>query len=210
MVDRARREHEPLGDLPVLETLGDERQHLELARGQTRGFAARRLARTAQPEPPAEVLREPAGAEALQLLERRLVIRVGERPRRLVGAQPRAPRRGSAGGVAVELEPVRLGDPVRRLLERARLPLPVRELAGEPEMALLEREVVGRARLLDVALARRRRATPPPPARRGRGRAAGGGRPDGRSRGRRRARPTPPGRRAWREGDRARSGRSRV
>ena len=142
-----------------------------------------------------------------RLEQRLLVVRLGERPRRLVRAAVRAPGRRRRVGVAVELQPVRLGDPVRRLAERARLPLPVRELAREPEVALLERERVDRARLLERPLARRRRARPPRRARRGRVRAAAGGRPAARARAPRRARPARPGRRGARAAGRARSAR---
>ncbi len=143
MVDGARREHEPLGDLAVLEALRDESEHLELAGCQAGRVLARRRRGPREARAAAGAPRQPGRRRAGRALRgpcRSLSSSdLGERPRRLVRAE-RAIHAAAAPGRARELQPVRLGDPVRRLVERARLPLPVRELAGEPEMALLERE----------------------------------------------------------------------
>ena len=213
VVDRPRREHEPLGDLGVALPVGDQREHLDLARGQRRRVRARRgrgPRGTATPRARSawRRLRRRAGAEALELGER-----LQERASSPASASARAAsygqpcarqRRGGASASPASCS--RYGSAIQSgaLVERARLPLPVRELAGEPEVPLLERERVDGARLLDRRSASPR-ATPSRRAPRGRARAAAGGRRARRSRAPRRAPPQRRGRRAARAPARARS-----
>ena len=149
------------------------------------------------------------GAEAVELGQRleqgRLVVRLCERARRLVRAAARAPCFGGGLRVALELQPVRLRDPVRSA-RRARPPSTASTRARPRTRDAASRARAGRRPGPRRATARRlRRATRPPRAPRARGRAAAGGRPAARARAPRRAPRRRRGLRAARGPGRARS-----
>ena len=198
VVDRAPRQHELGRDVRVALAGGDEPEHVELPRRQLGGIlrawpVAGRAARAGRERGarlrgawrPATA---PSRSNSASASSRRLSSADSASARAAsYGQHARAPGRCRGLGVALELQPVRLREPVRGVVERAGLPLPVRELAGEPEMALLERERIDGTGL-PAPGRRRRRATPPRHGPRARGRAAAGGRRAARARAPRRAR----------------------
>ena len=114
------RDHEALGDVGVAQALGKQRQHLELARGQTCRIGARPGTRTSRQVPHAAVAQPPCddrlgglGAERLQSAHRRAlgpaIVCLGERQRRLVGASELLPSRGCLSPFAGDLERVGSG-----------------------------------------------------------------------------------------------------
>ena len=148
VVDRLARQEQPLGDVAVAQAVGDQREHLELARGELgrvlarrRPRPARQRARAALAQLAADDRRRAAGAERQQLLEpaaaQRFVLGAGARERRLVRAAQRGPVRGGLLGFAGELERVGLGDRRSRASLDARAPARQRELADDPAASRL-------------------------------------------------------------------------
>ena len=121
MIDGLLRYHQALGDLRVAQSLRHEREHLEFPRGQARWVLACPRARPTR-NPPDATLAQPAGddrgdrssPERLQMLEsllnRGLVVCVGERERGLIWASDLAPARSRPRPIAGDRQPVRLRD----------------------------------------------------------------------------------------------------
>ena len=128
-----RRDVEAGGDLRVLEV--EERDHVELTRGQPGRIAAggrtRAAADAAGPalaQPPRHVASGRHGSEALEFHERSaqrvLVVTLRQCQRRLIGTAQLAPLLGRATPVAPDLSRVGLGDPRPELVIDAGLEAP--------------------------------------------------------------------------------------
>ena len=140
---------QPLRDLGVAQSLGHQREDLELARGHARRVLARRGARApahvahaALAQGARDAARRPAArrarcssASAAALGGLRAGVATGQG--RLVGAADGAPTASPARlALALELEPVRLGDRVERdLVGEAGAPAPEIQLAQHPSVA---------------------------------------------------------------------------
>ena len=107
VADRPLGEDEPRGDLGVAQALGDEPEHLELARRQAGRVLAGRPPRAAREAAGAAARAAgrrrsppPGGTEALELVERaaKLLLVAGVRPRerRFVAGSPPRPRTAAA------------------------------------------------------------------------------------------------------------------
>ena len=165
VLDRASRDHEAVGDLGVSETLGEKREHVQLASREICGILPRGRSRAAWhgrtplPQSLAYALCRWASTEVLEdverFAERVLVVALRKRARRLVRTTSSGPGRGGSGRVSADLASVRLGDPARRAFASTCFPLPVGEFACEPNVSPLHRERVHAAcfleRLLPIA-----------------------------------------------------------
>ena len=201
---------EPLGDLRVAQAVGQQRQHLELARGQpgrvlarARSRPARESAHAALAQPARDDRRGGSGAQRLQLGERAperlLLVGIGQRERRLVGAAELAatarPPRRIAGELQRDTAPPppprsprrgRRAAATRRARRRAKGPAARRRAEAAPSVAsctaiavALEPGDLGSSRPPPARAAAARRSARPAPTPR-------------------RAAATPPGRRAGR------------
>ena len=105
------------------------------------------LADPALPQPPGDDLGRRLCAEPLELVESTskgaVIVRVGKREGGFVGAADLRPQLRCARPVAGDLDRVRLGRPIRRLVVESGAPAPARELSDRPRDPLPERVLEG-------------------------------------------------------------------